>query len=31
MASLDGRFGYEVEIISYPGSGIDSVDGAPFR
>ncbi len=25
MASLDGSFGYEMEIITYPGSGIESV------
>lgn len=27
MAAKDGSFGYEMEIISYPGSGIDSVEG----
>ena len=27
MAAADGSFGYEMEIISYPGSGIDSVEG----
>lgn len=26
MASKDGHFGYEMEIITYPGSGIDSVE-----
>jgi len=26
MASLDGGFGYEMEIITYPGSGIDAVE-----
>lgn len=26
MASKDGNFGYEMEIITYPGSGIESVD-----
>ncbi len=26
MASLDGNFGYEMEIITYPGSGIESVE-----
>jgi phosphonate transport system substrate-binding protein len=26
MASLDGNFGYEMEIITYPGSGIDKVE-----
>ncbi|PWV95388.1 phosphonate transport system substrate-binding protein [Hoeflea marina] len=26
MASLDGSFGYEMEIITYPGSGIDKVE-----
>ncbi len=26
MASLDGGFGYEMEIITYPGSGIESVE-----
>ena len=26
MASKDGNFGYEMEIITYPGSGIDSVE-----
>ena len=26
MASLDGHFGYEMEILTYPGSGIDSVE-----
>ncbi len=27
MASLDGGFGYEMEIITYPGSGIEKVGG----
>lgn len=27
MAGKDGSFGYEMEIISYPGSGIESVEG----
>jgi phosphonate transport system substrate-binding protein len=26
MASLDGSFGYEMEIITYPGSGIEKVE-----
>ncbi len=26
MASKDGRFGYEMEIITYPGSGIEKVE-----
>jgi len=26
MASKDGRFGYEMEIITYPGSGIDKIE-----
>ena len=26
MASLDGGFGYEMEIITYPGSGIESIE-----
>ena len=26
MASLDGGFGYEMEIITYPGSGIENVE-----
>ena len=26
MASKDGNFGYEMEIITYPGSGIDKVE-----
>ncbi len=26
MASLDGNFGYEMEIITYPGSGINTVE-----
>jgi len=26
MASLDGSFGYEMEIITYPGSGVESVE-----
>jgi phosphonate transport system substrate-binding protein len=26
MASLDGHFGYEMEIITYPGSGIEKVE-----
>ena len=26
MASLDGGFGYEMEILTYPGSGIESVE-----
>ena len=26
MASLDGHFGYEMEILTYPGSGIESVE-----
>ncbi len=26
MASLDGNFGYEMEIITYPGSGIEEVE-----
>ena len=31
MASADGSFGYEMEIITYPGSGIDSVEGIKGR
>ncbi len=27
MAAADGSFGYEMEIITHPGSGIDSVEG----
>lgn len=27
MAGADGSFGYEMEILTYPGSGIDSVEG----
>ncbi len=26
MASLDGSFGYEMEIITYPGSGVESIE-----
>ena len=26
MASLDGNFGYEMEILTYPGSGIEAVE-----
>ena len=26
MASLDGNFGYEMEILTYPGSGIESIE-----
>jgi len=26
MASLDGNFGYEMEIITFPGSGVESVE-----
>lgn len=26
MAGLDGNFGYEMEIITYPGSGIEKID-----
>ena len=26
MASLDGNFGYEMEIITYPGSGIEAIE-----
>ncbi len=26
MASLDGHFGYEMEILTYPGSGIETVE-----
>jgi len=26
MASLDGQFGYEMEILTYPGSGIEKVE-----
>lgn len=26
MASKDGRYGYEMEIITYPGSGIEKVE-----
>ncbi len=31
MASLDGHFGYEMEIITYPGSGIDKVEDIKGR
>jgi phosphonate transport system substrate-binding protein len=31
MASLDGSFGYEMEIITHPSSGIDSVEGIKGR
>ena len=31
MASLDGNFGYEMEIITYPGSGIDKVEDIKGR
>jgi len=31
MASLDGSFGYEMEIITYPGSGIESVEDIKGR
>ncbi|MFQ5467199.1 MAG: phosphate/phosphite/phosphonate ABC transporter substrate-binding protein [Kiloniellaceae bacterium] len=31
MASLDGSFGYEMEIITYPGSGIDKVEDIKGR
>ncbi len=31
MASLDGNFGYEMEIITYPGSGIESVEDIKGR
>jgi phosphonate transport system substrate-binding protein len=31
MASLDGSFGYEMEIITHPDSGIDSVEGIKGR
>lgn len=26
MASADGSYGYEMEIITYPGSGIEAVE-----
>jgi phosphonate transport system substrate-binding protein len=31
MASLDGGFGYEMEIITYPGSGIEKVEDIKGR
>lgn len=31
MAAKDGSFGYEMEIITYPGSGIDDVPGIKGR
>ena len=31
MASLDGNFGYEMEIITYPGSGINKVEDIKGR
>lgn len=31
MAAVDGTFGYEMEIISYPGSGIDKVEDIKGR
>ncbi|MCB1807045.1 MAG: phosphate/phosphite/phosphonate ABC transporter substrate-binding protein, partial [Candidatus Competibacteraceae bacterium] len=31
MASLDGHFGYEMEIITYPGSGIEKVEDIKGR
>ena len=31
MASADGSFGYEMEIITYPGSGIESVEDLSGR
>jgi len=31
MAGLDGSFGYEMEIITYPGSGIESVEDIKGR
>ena len=31
MASLTGHFGYEMEIITYPGSGINKVEGCNFE
>ena len=31
MAGLDGSFGYEMEIITHPDSGIDSVEGIKGR
>ena len=31
MAGLDGSFGYEMEIISYPGSGIEKVEDIKGR
>ncbi|HSR71360.1 MAG TPA: phosphate/phosphite/phosphonate ABC transporter substrate-binding protein, partial [Kiloniellales bacterium] len=31
MAGLDGSFGYEMEILTYPGSGIESVDDIKGR
>jgi len=31
MASLDGSFGYEMEIITYPGSGIEKVEDIKGR
>ncbi len=31
MASLDGSFGYEMEIITYPGSGIEKVEDIQGR
>ncbi|MCB1812325.1 MAG: phosphate/phosphite/phosphonate ABC transporter substrate-binding protein, partial [Candidatus Competibacteraceae bacterium] len=31
MASLDGHFGYEMEILTYPGSGIEKVEDIKGR
>jgi phosphonate transport system substrate-binding protein len=31
MASLDGNFGYEMEILTYPGSGIEKVEDIKGR
>lgn len=31
MAAKDGSFGYEMEIITYPGSGIENVEGIKGR
>ncbi len=31
MASLDGNFGYEMEILTYPGSGIEKVEDVKGR
>ncbi len=31
MAAADGSFGYEMEIITYPGSGIEEANGVVYE